>query len=373
MFHASFTKDLARNLLLIIYRILNVIQSLINHGKGKKIHTCGKRGAKMKSNDVNTYYEKLQKKMYSREECILELAEFISQNYPVFGTSLFDEDLRSEVILMFLEKGKNFLSRYNPLLGDFFTYFYGYIMNTIFLIKKNNAKKLIAKSIVEKELEKLCQISQSQIAQGPALIPVNSFASPRVPYRARKITFEELREGLQLSDDCRTKKAILSLTLKASFYITEELVYKISNFLELKAEILIEAIELIKKDLENKRLKKEKFDKSRNNAYTSHLKLEKEIQLLKDEIKVEHNSNQLYTYEAKIEKLDRDNHRQIDKLSALNEKYINGIIALKPSNAVISDITGICERQISYYLFCARKGKLNLTDLLGDIDSNKED
>ena len=39
----------------------------------------------------------------------------------------------------------------------------------------------------------------------------------------------------------------------------------------------------------------------------------------------------------------------------LNKKFSDGFLFLRPTNKTVADLLGICERQISYYINCAKQ------------------
>ena len=56
-----------------------------------------------------------------------------------------------------------------------------------------------------------------------------------------------------------------------------------------------------------------------------------------------------------ISKLKEKEIRYKNKWKNLNKSFEKGLLNLRPTNKTIADLLGICERQVTYCLSCARK------------------
>lgn len=314
----------------------------------------------MKSFDLNKFPSLLENHQLTQEQGIKLIAEFISTNYPVFGLQLFNEDFRSEVMVVFLEKGTSIFSNYKPELGDFFTFLYGYISNIISSLRKKNARNSLQENLTEIEIKKDYAYSPYMIL--PSQKPAYYINEAPVPYKSSKINPKELKNGYFVPEDTRIEKTLLTLALKSAYYITDNQIRKISMLINMNEDELRNMIEYFRKELDKKHIKRQKMEEYRNRAYYCHRKYEKQIHLLTKEIELEHNSTQNYFYKSKIDKLQHIDNKQKSNWERLNFKFQNGF-NIKPSNLAIANMLGICERQVSYYLFCARTGKTDLSEL----------
>ena len=95
--------------------------------------------------------------------------------------------------------------------------------------------------------------------------------------------------------------------------------------------------------------------------------------ILENEMDQESSTNQKYVYQAQIDKLKHNNKVQIHNWEKLNNKFQNGLVTVKPSNLSIANILGICERQVSYYIMCAKNGKTDLSDIYKRLEEMDKD
>lgn len=322
----------------------------------------------MKSIELNQFPEIMKKEQISEQEGVQQLAEYISTNYYIFGLSIYDEDFREEILLQFLEKGTVVFQKFNPALGDFFTYLYSYITNLASSVKKKNAKEKLENDITELELKRSYHDSYENANNH------NSFFSDiHIPYSSKKLTAQELKEGLFFPEDSKIEKAVLSLALKSSYYLTDDHIKKISAITGLSIEYLTKLFDYFNKDLERKAEKRKKLEGYRNKAYYYHRKYEKQIQIIQDNLKLDLDSTQNYISKARLEKLQHINKKQINNWERLNTRFQKGIGNIKPSNLSIANFLGICERQVSYYIYCARSGKLDFSELTKQLEEMDKD
>lgn len=322
----------------------------------------------MKSIDLNEIPNLLKEKKMSQEEGIIFLTNFISENYLIFGNRLRDEDFRSEVILSFLERSDSLFNNYNENRGTFFSYFYSFIQNSALYLIKVKHKESILKKISRTEIEQ--NYSNKMEKEETLKVEEN-----KLLYHSRKISKENIKKALIEITKKKTKyeKIILTLALKNSFYLTDNLIRKVSNFLKIDDSLLSEIVMNYKNEMENKILRRNEVFSKRDKSYFLHKKCEKEINDLKTKQNLDFDTDMQYSANRKLEKLYYANKKHITRWNAINKEILEGKINIKPSNHSIANMMGICERQVSYYLFCAKKGKTIFSEIKEKTNEIKDE
>ena len=94
----------------------------------------------------------------SKKIALHKLAIFLTSNSGIFGLNKKDEDFKSEVVLLLLERGENILDQFNPEYGTFSTYSFCFIKSLMNIVNRKQAAKNIqefhniSESITEKSL-----------------------------------------------------------------------------------------------------------------------------------------------------------------------------------------------------------------------------
>jgi len=300
--------------------------------------------------------EQIKEGKVSAKQAIDEIGGFINKNYPVFGLNKYDEDFRSDIILMFFERANRILETYNNKTSDFFTYLYSTISSLI----NTRRKKLAIQSLKENiDFNEGINMNEEKVF---FYKNSNSYTHDLndVPYAYKPKNVDALKKMFRelAKDNC--DKKILVLAIKASFYITDEQVKKVCKIYNLREKDLYDAIQYCKETLEEKSLKRTKLQERRNYAYYHHKKYDSQLEKIKDS----ENQNDFIRKNNILEK-QKKHYKNWQKL---NKKFSDGILFLRPTNKTVADLLGICERQISYYINCAKqnyiKGKSDL-----DIDA----
>lgn len=319
------------------------------------------RRKKMKSYDLNKLPVLLEEGKITEEEATKIAAQFILENFKVFGLQKYDEDFRSEVIVCFLEKSDNLYRTYDSSSGDYFTYLYSFIKNIISGIKKREAKKRLSEDVVEIEIRRFYKDEMETV-----FTPVINIKETGIPYSARRVTAQDLREAICRQNLSKKDKLILSVIMKTAFYLNDSLIIKISNVLDIDINILSDIVDYYRNDLRAKIDKREKFINSRNQAYYFHRKYEKQICALENNLEI--HELDPYKQQMQLERLKRLNNKQLNNWASLTKRFQNGFITIKPSNSSIAEMIGLCERQVSYYLFCIKKGKVNFDEIIKNYE-----
>lgn len=298
----------------------------------------------MKQQDLNQLIETFQRGLLSEKETVDKVCSFVTQNYPIYGLHKFDEDFRQDVILNLLERGSHLLHLFNPNYGDFFTFLYCFVSTII------NTK--VKSRIVHSMKEKLCLEESIDNFDEKAIkyhrIDFKHFEEPKVPYAPRKIPAEELQNSLKELSLKHQDKKILILALKSSYYLTDEQIERISHLYGIKPEYFYDMVQHCKDTLTDKHDRREKAQERRNFAYFHHKRYNRIIQKLKTEDYSEEQFSMAKEYESKEKKHLRNWNR-------LNKAFEEGHLYLRPTTKTVADLMGICERQVNYYINCAKK------------------
>lgn len=276
----------------------------------------------------------------SKQEVINYLAEFILDNKPLFNLQNYEEDVCSEIILKFLETSEAFLDNYNPELGHFPAYFYSYIISFI----KSERKSLAQKSSDNRVYFQDIIINNED---KPAVFePLCLSEKPKVPYSFKPITEEVLKNTIVPKVQNIDRK-ILVLAIRSAFYISDDQISKICKLYDVDDENLFTIIEYIRQGLSSKAGRRQELIERRNKAYFYHKKYENQIKLINE-------NEYIYEPEQLKDNLIKKNEKHTDTWKYHNKKLQEGCMYLRPSNKKISELLGICERQVMYYLYCTK-------------------
>lgn len=295
----------------------------------------------MNSEEINLLPEKVKNGKITRQEATNCICSFVSKNYRLYGLQKYDEDFRSDVIIKLLEKGPKLLNYYNPQEGCFMKYLY----YTISMIIHSKIKVLAKDSIKEKinfeygiEIEAEKEIMYKNLT-------CSTLNEPRVPY-ARKVSNEDILTTLREISRKTSDKRILVLAMKASFYLTDEKIEKISRLYNIQKEVLYDIIQLCKSSVLSRAKRKSAVEERRNYAYTQHKRFSRMIETL--------SYDQNDKIMEKRIKYTKKHKKYTARWMEMNHTFEHGYLYLRPSNRFIADMLGICERQVIYYLRCVK-------------------
>ena len=296
----------------------------------------------MNNEEINLIPEKIKKGLITKKEAVNIICSFVSQNYRIYGLQKYDEDFRSEVIIKLLERGQYILDFYNPEAGCFMKYLYYYICTLI-----HSKMKIVARNAVQERMniEYSIELNEEKEVQYNKLFysPINE---PSVPY-ARKVSNEDIITTLRNISKKPSDKKILVLAMKSSFYITDKEIEKICIMYSIRQEDFYEIIQLCKSSVLSRAERKNRALERRNYAYSQHKRFSSLVKKLSEDLSMQ-NSEAIITYRKKAK-------RYKQRWLELNKILGEGYLYLRPSNKFIADILGICERQVTYYIQCARK------------------
>ena len=291
--------------------------------------------------NLNDIPLKVKEKEITSKEAINLMASFISLNYPVFGLHHYDEDFREELILRIIERGDRILSSYNQTQGDFFNYLFCYISSTIRTMLRTYAKRQIMETVAFAENSYNLEEKQYNYNH----INYHCLQAPKIPYAKVNITEEDLRKTFS---NIKKDKELLIIAMKSVFYLTDSQIEKICNYYKLNKTDFYKTIEFYKINLTKKNKRKEEVLTRRNNAYYCHKKYQRQLELLEQK---DFSEEKVILKNHLLEKDERHYKIWLNLTTQLN----SGLQYVRPSNKIIADVLGICERQVIYYLKRAKK------------------
>ena len=298
----------------------------------------------MKAFELNDLPEQMYCGKLTEKQLVEKICRFVIHNYPVFGLHKYDEDFRQDVILMFIEKSHRILHHFNPDFGDFFTFLYCYICTIInTLIKKRLLQTMRDKINIEE-----CILELDQKEEKYHRIDFNTFELPKAPFAPPKIPAAELQKTFKELTLKHKDKKIIALALKSSYYLTDEQIQRICSISGIKKDYFYKLIQNCKESLDTKSDRRERAEERRNFAYYHHKRYKILAENLEDEVLPRNMElrKEKYTH---MEKKHRQNWKR------LNDAFEKGHIYLRPTNRTIASLMGICERQVNYYINCAKK------------------
>ena len=294
----------------------------------------------------------------SEKDAINEICSFVSRNYPIYGLHKYDEDFRQDIFLNLLERGNHVLRLFNPSFGDFFTFLFCYVSSLINTkIKNNIMNNMKEKLYIEESID---SFDEKQIKYHR--IDFKNFELPKAPYAANKIPPQELREALKSLTFRQKDKRVIVLALKSSYYLTDQQIQRISKYYNIKPEYFYSMVQQCKESLENKKNKREMAMERRNFAYYHHRRYTRILHNLLEDDSGENKAylkNQ-YSYKEKI------HHHNWTRL---NNAFQKGHLYLRPTTKTVANLLGICERQVNYYINCAKRDLAENESETSDISS----
>ena len=256
----------------------------------------------------------------------------------------FNEDFRQQVLLEFIERWPHLFHLYNPDSGDFFTFLYCYICTLV----NSDAKKQSINSFRDHLNLEECLYNLSEKEIKYHRIDYKHFDVPKAPFARRQISPDDIKKSLkQLSLKSNDKKIIV-LALKSSYYLTDEQIERLCRIYKIHPDYFYSMVQHCKDSIESKTIRREKNLQSRNFAYYHHKRYNRLIQHLEEDSVLE-NPEYLIASFIKRERKHRQNWNK------LNQAFEKGHLYMRPTNKTIAGLMGICERQVNYYIHCAKK------------------
>lgn len=294
----------------------------------------------MECYELNSFPSKIKMGLITYQEAVNELSSFILKNFRVFNLQKFDEDFRSELVITFLENGVKFLQSYNSEIGDFFSFLYCYI---------NSMVTTKIRSLTQKKMKDTLTISESintfeEKEYKYSKITHHVSEIPKVPYAYKTSNIEELKKIF--SNINNSDKKILVLAMKSSFYLSDIQINRICKIYKIKVEDFYTVIQFFKESLLSKNEKRLKAEERRNFAYYHQKRYNMQI----NKLQTSDQSEVLIT-----QNLESKKNKHYKNWKNMNKKLEDGYLYLRPTTKSVADMLGICERQVTYYINCAKK------------------
>lgn len=315
----------------------------------------------MKINEFNELPQKLADGLLSQREVLNQLCSFVTQNYPLFGLQKYDEDTRQEIMLGVVEKGIHIISVYNPEIGDFFTFFYCHVCSIINTLAKKNTSSYLQDRL--NMVEGINTVNEKTVKYHK--IDFQNFEVSKAPMNRKKLSPEELQQALKELQLNASDKKIIILALKSSYYLTDEQIERLCSIYKIKPEYFYNMIQYCKDSIQKKSERRAKTQERRNFAYYHH----RRYKTLLDDMLKEPENEQNVILSSKFERLEKKHEKN---WLNLNKSFEEGHLYLRPTNKTVANLLGICERQVAYYIKCAKKECNKEINIAGDEDDDYE-
>ena len=248
----------------------------------------------------------------SKEEAVKKIAEYIYREPYRFGLAGFDDDFKSEIILTVLQKGEQVFKRFDKNCGAFGSYLYAFVRGLILTQKREEIRKFI----VAETKARYAPVSNTKIWKA-------------------------------LTRRCKPKsasdaKTALILALKSSYYIPASSVDEVSSYCKLQSAELQRLIAELNSLLYSRIERRNTIVRRRDNAYYFHRKYYMQLKLCDKE-------------KTDTDLLMKKYRKQTENWKRKNKELQQSRWRVCPTNKMISNILGICERQVSHYITRAQK------------------
>ena len=274
----------------------------------------------------------------SKEEAVKKIAEYIFREPYRFGLAGFDDDFKSEIILTVLQKGAQVFKRFDKNCGAFGSYLYAFVRGLILTQKREAIRKFIADS----NMKAFSYPEDSKRTDESLSVIV---AEPKVRYAPVSNTkiWKALSRRCNATNAGDAKTALI-LALKSSYYIPASSVDEVSSYCKLQSAELQRLIAELNSLLYSRIERRNTIIKRRDNAYYFHRKYYMQLKLCDKE-------------KTDTELLLKKYRKQTESWKHKNKELRESRWRVCPTNKMIANILGICERQVSHYITRAQKLK----------------
>ncbi len=303
----------------------------------------------MEKHEIECVPKKVKDGTLTVRQAVNTIGSFVVNNYPLFGLHKFDEDFRSEIFLCILERGEQLIQNYNSNICCFEKYLYFYIQSLIRTKLKYYAKKSISEKISQEEI--IEDIEEHTDLYDKLnykfLEPAKKTSNSDIPF-APKVSPQETLAVLKNIKDKAYDKTILVLAIKSVFYLTDEQIDRVCKIYNIQKDSFLEIIQICRNTIRKKVEKRNFALERRNYAYYHHKRCCRIIDQLKNEDKTAHNEELIKKYQLQEQKYKR-------RWNNLTNSFRNGYLNLRPTNRTVAGLLDLCERQVTYYINCAKK------------------
>ena len=288
---------------------------------------------------------------------------------PYFRNITKDDDITSDMVLSLLQHGQYLFLRYDRKFGKFMSYFASYMRLLYRTARRKKVREqfnALCVSVTEHENffqneEKYFQ--DEYCCRALKFKPYFPSIPDRLPYKIRRSEREISQNSPNYAfdpsenenDACKTKisqycrekhriekKIALAVSLKSCYYLDDEHIEAISSFCEIPKDELTDTVEKLRFSLHPRIEKFEEIKNRRDRAYFLHRRYKLRLDYCLANMKDSEEIRNLYEFHTK---------NWLEKNSILQEKTY----PVCPTNKVIADILGVCERQVGYFLNNAKR------------------
>ena len=272
----------------------------------------------------------------SKEEAVKKIAEYIFREPYRFGLAGFDDDFKSEIILTVLQKGAQVFKRFDKNCGAFGSYLYAFVQGLILTRKRDELRRFIADNTIK-------SFSYSEAVerlQNDTVLTVAEKAVSYAPVSNTKI-WKTLTRRCKPKNASDAKTALI-LALKSSYYIPASSVDEVSSYCKLQSAELQRLIAELNSLLYSRIERRNAIIRRRDNAYYFHRKYYMQLKMCDKE-------------KTDTERLLKKYRKQTESWKHKNRELQQSRWRVCPTNKMIANILGICERQVSHYITRAQK------------------
>lgn len=315
----------------------------------------------MKNKSILSIPECISKGEISYKRGAELIAEDIIRNPENYSVITDDEDILSELSIIFLKRGEEILKKYNSESSTFKTYLYSVLRFSLYTIKRKLYRSGETQILSKAQSSLLYENLTNRYANNEFDRKISNI-KPFIHNAQDKKTFKERRSktitdknktpeksGIQIKDFLsywtnRTSpkaKTVLILALKSSYYISDDGIDSVCDYCQISKNLMRKTIQELKETLPKKELKLEKLKNQRNNAYARKLAIEN---LMQDENSPARQIElkKRFEYHSKL-------------WQERTQKIRSNKIKVCPTNKRVAEILGISDRQVGNYIDNAEK------------------
>lgn len=262
-----------------------------------------------------------------------------------FGLLKFDEDFRSDVIVLFLERAQKMFARYKKDLGSFSGFLYTFVQGLILTQKRTFAEKeLMSKALTAIKIPQL-EMQRYFLQENSEMFESKTVCASLANEKTIKINCKAPKQLWSRIPNKNkdlyaiTPKTALILALKSSYYLKSDAIEKVSSYCKLEKAELDRIVARLNEKLYGKIQKHMLLEKRRDSAYFFRIKHFLEMEYYEAKQKE-------YSVETAKRKYEVQNAHWKGKNKALHENACR----ISATNKQIASALGISERQVSYYI-----------------------
>lgn len=297
---------------------------------------------KKSKTNLNQLPELMAENKISTQEALRIIAADVMENPLSYKIPTSDEDLKSELCLRLIQTSDYIFRHYKKNLCSFKTYLCSFIHFQIMNIvrdkyKENYLEEHIKNMSIFNYEEDKNKYNMNETSFNIDHLKNLNPKKQTKPLFSRKhpISSDSFKEFFETKPEKKIKTTLV-LALKASYYLTNDHIEKISRYCGIKKSELQQLVDEINESLKTKQEAMETTKRLRDKSFQLHLKFQQMIEKAANETEKQ---EYLQKYSKQTENWQKKNQilqEQAQKLC--------------PTNRRLAELLGICERQVGYYL-----------------------